>query len=176
MEAINITLFNEKAKSVIKIIKVLLLTHVIIFTGAWINHKISFLPLLIVAPLTLLFFIYPNAFNNKVINPPYLIIILVLAWIALGVYWMVAFCIILFVFSVLSLKKVMLTLSENGVLMASMLLKKYQWGDFNNIIMKDNIITLDFKNNRILQSEIQHTIVSEEFFNNFVHQYLVVTS
>ena len=47
--------------------------------------------------------------------------------------------------------------------------KKYRWTDFNNIIIKDGIITIDFKNNKLLQKEIQSgsTVQDEQDFNEF---------
>ena len=34
--------------------------------------------------------------------------------------------------------------------------KKYQWDQFSNVVLKDNILTLDFKNNKLLQAEIEN--------------------
>ena len=31
--------------------------------------------------------------------------------------------------------------------------KEYQWSDFNNIVLKDGLLTLDFVNNKIIQVE-----------------------
>jgi len=47
--------------------------------------------------------------------------------------------------------------------------KQYSWTDFNNIIIKDGIITIDFKNNKLLQKEIQSgsTAQDEQDFNEF---------
>jgi hypothetical protein len=45
--------------------------------------------------------------------------------------------------------------------------KKYQWSLFSNVILKDNILTLDFKNNKLIQAEIETKDVNEEAFNTF---------
>ncbi len=47
--------------------------------------------------------------------------------------------------------------------------KKYQWNDFSNIVLKDNILTLDFKNNKVIQAEIENR-VDERAFNSFVRK------
>lgn len=31
--------------------------------------------------------------------------------------------------------------------------KRYQWNEFSNILLKDNMLTLDFKNNKLIQKE-----------------------
>lgn len=45
--------------------------------------------------------------------------------------------------------------------------KIYQWDNFNNVVLKDNLLTLDFKNNRVLQLEIQDGNPDEKEFNSF---------
>ncbi len=45
--------------------------------------------------------------------------------------------------------------------------KIYQWDNFNNVVLKDNLLTLDFKNNRVLQLEILDGNTSEKEFNSF---------
>lgn len=45
--------------------------------------------------------------------------------------------------------------------------KKYNWQDFSNIVLKDNLLTLDFKNNKVVQLEIEENGVDEESFNKF---------
>ena len=33
--------------------------------------------------------------------------------------------------------------------------RKYRWSDFNNVVLKDGLLTLDFKDNRLFQKETQ---------------------
>ena len=45
---------------------------------------------------------------------------------------------------------------------------EHEWQQFNNIILKDNLLTLDFKNNKVLQLEVdQKVIIDEKTFNDF---------
>jgi hypothetical protein len=54
--------------------------------------------------------------------------------------------------------------------------KKYAWGDFNNIVLKDNILTLDFKNNRLFQKETidDDSDCDEDEFNEFCREQLAI--
>jgi hypothetical protein len=47
--------------------------------------------------------------------------------------------------------------------------QRYSWADLNNVIIKDGIITVDFKNNKLIQKEIQSgsTTQEEKEFNEF---------
>ena len=45
----------------------------------------------------------------------------------------------------------------------------YKWADMSNVVLKDGILTLDFKSNKIFQSEVEEneTPVDEKEFNRF---------
>ncbi len=49
--------------------------------------------------------------------------------------------------------------------------KRHSWSELNNVIIKDGIITVDFKNNQLIQKEIQSgtTAQDEKEFNEFCH-------
>ncbi|HET9057488.1 MAG TPA: hypothetical protein VFN30_11650 [Chitinophagaceae bacterium] len=51
---------------------------------------------------------------------------------------------------------------------------KYSWNDFNNIVIKDNILTLDFKSNRLFQRETidEESDCDEDEFNEFCREQL----
>ena len=46
---------------------------------------------------------------------------------------------------------------------------KYNWDEFENIIFKDNLLSLDFKNNKLIQLEIDEgwEEINVELFNEF---------
>ena len=50
------------------------------------------------------------------------------------------------------------------------------WNEFNNIILKDNVLTLDFKNNKLLQLNVQEsdTKIDENNFNTFCRKFIEV--
>ena len=50
--------------------------------------------------------------------------------------------------------------------------KKYGWSDFSNIMLKDDILTMDFRNNKLFQKETDDSADpeydgSEDEFNQF---------
>lgn len=44
---------------------------------------------------------------------------------------------------------------KDGIVFNSFPKKSFQWEELNNVIIKDGIITVDFKNNKLIQKEIQ---------------------
>lgn len=49
--------------------------------------------------------------------------------------------------------------------------QRYSWTELNNVVLKDGIITVDFKTNKLIQKEIQSgsTVQVEKEFNEFCH-------
>ena len=45
--------------------------------------------------------------------------------------------------------------SDQEIVFNSLFKRKYQWAQFDNIMLKDGLLTLDFTNNRILQREVE---------------------
>jgi hypothetical protein len=40
--------------------------------------------------------------------------------------------------------------------------KKLEWTTFSNVVLKDNLLTLDYKNNKLFQAEIPYNVPAEE--------------
>ena len=59
--------------------------------------------------------------------------------------------------------------SDEQIVITTFFRKRYRWSDFSNVILKDNLLTLDFKNNKVLQREIEPYLsnVNEKEFNAF---------
>ena len=43
--------------------------------------------------------------------------------------------------------------SDEEILRNTLFKKKYRWSDLNNVILKDGLLTMDFKNNKLFQKE-----------------------
>jgi hypothetical protein len=59
--------------------------------------------------------------------------------------------------------------SDDRVVINSLIRKKFQWEEFSNVMLKDDMLTLDFKNNRIIQKETidEEGDTDEEEFNDY---------
>lgn len=62
------------------------------------------------------------------------------------------------------------------IVINSLITRRFTWTDFNNIILKDGLLTLDFKSNRLLQREVaddeDEDDADEEEFNMFCRERL----
>lgn len=65
-------------------------------------------------------------------------------------------------------------IGKEGVTRNTLPKKKYEWIDIDNIIIRDNLFTLDLRNNKIIQKELEEPIskVLENEFNYFCKEML----
>jgi hypothetical protein len=59
--------------------------------------------------------------------------------------------------------------SEESIVFNSFPKKTYRWNDLKNVVIKDNLLTVDFQNNKLVQKEIEDEVSShvEVEFNEF---------
>lgn len=50
-------------------------------------------------------------------------------------------------------EEVSISLSAKTVTINRFFKKEYEWSDFNNIVLKDDLLTIDFSNNKIFQAK-----------------------
>jgi len=65
--------------------------------------------------------------------------------------------------------------NKSGITINTLFKKHYEWNIINNIVLKDGLLTIDYKNNKIFQKEIEEEITSvlEKEFNEFCRLQLV---
>jgi hypothetical protein len=68
-----------------------------------------------------------------------------------------------------------IVIGETDITVSQPLPSKYQWNQFQNIVLKDGLLTLDFKNNKLLQAIIANEINEQHQaeFNDFCHKLII---
>lgn len=63
---------------------------------------------------------------------------------------------------------------KDGITTNSLVPKHYAWNELQNVLIKSNLLTVDFKNNKLFQKEILNPVPKEmeTEFNAFCSQYL----
>jgi hypothetical protein len=79
---------------------------------------------------------------------------------------------VLFLLYTISLQKSIYEFDSSFIKRRNFPWKKYQWQQLNNVILKDNLLTIDFKSNKLLQAEITNDDINEKQFNNFAKEQL----
>jgi len=99
--------------------------------------------------------------------------VLAACWVILQHYLIAAVIGILGVLYHFSLQPLLFVFDATAVKKMTFPYAAYSWGQFNNVVLRDNILTLDFTDNRLIQMEIENaSSVSETQFNAFARQQL----
>ncbi len=103
-------------------------------------------------------------------------VIMVFFWVALQAWWPAIISVIAIVVAIFFLqKKSSAVFSSQKILLKKSLFKKeYSWASIANVILKDHLLSIDFKNNQLHQIEImpESFTIDENAFNNFCRQQL----
>lgn len=96
-------------------------------------------------------------------------------WIFAGSWLMVFIILILLVIQFSLKKKFEIIFSDINVYIPFFTKKNYTWLELQNVVLKDGLLTIDFKSNRLLQNEIlseESTVSTEEDFNEYCRKQL----
>lgn len=111
--------------------------------------------------------------NKKHIKSPVIEITLIassLLWIYFGNFWMGILLLGFALMSFFTNKKQVILFNDEGIVYPSFPEKKYAWADVLQVMWKDDILTIDLKDNKLLQFNIEKDF-AESFdvvgFNGF---------
>ncbi len=102
--------------------------------------------------------------------------VIAIAWILTGSVWLGG----LYIFAAVVESQIKfpeeIAFNSEGIIRNSFIKKTYSWSELNNVVLKDDILTMDFHNNSLLQKETSERIdpAIEEEFNVFCRQQLTV--
>jgi hypothetical protein len=90
----------------------------------------------------------------------------IISWIVLQFYWAAVIILLLFLFQDISRRKLAVLVFDDRIIYPSFPKRTIEWKELNNVVLKDGILTIDFKNNKVFQNEI-NSPASEIDFNEF---------
>ncbi len=89
-------------------------------------------------------------------------------WFGMQHYIIALGCILMGFLYKLSLQKLNFFFTKGKIIKLNFPKKEFDWYELNNVILKDHILTLDFKNNKLFQGEIEDSQqINETAFNLF---------
>ncbi len=102
-------------------------------------------------------------------------LIIILGWINTRTYWWVAILILIFmVLDRIARRELIVRIYANKIIYPSWPSREFEWQELSNVILKDRILTIDFKSDKLIQQFIdeKYTQVDEKEFNEFCRQQL----
>lgn len=163
---------NEKLKTytVISWLVILLNFVSFVYIGVSGASKVSNLPYFS-AGLLLVIYLFRFASSREAFENDSIILcflIAIISWIVIGFYWAAVIIILLFLFQDISRRRLTVLIFEDRIVYPSFPKRTMFWDEMNNVVLKDGILTIDLKNNRVFQNEIISP-ASEMDFNEFCH-------
>lgn len=101
--------------------------------------------------------------------------IIILGWVNTRAYWWVALIIIiLMVLDEIARRKLIVQVLPDKIVYPSFPHREIKWNELSNMILKDGLLTIDFKNNQLIQQLVDEnwTSIAEKEFNEFCRQQL----
>jgi hypothetical protein len=121
-----------------------------------------------------LIFLFNKDFRKKQYIFLFAFLGIIAYWICIHYWWVGLIVLFLLVLFYISKKPLIVAVQEDGIIYPSFPKKKINWSELNNIIIKDGLLTIDFKNNKLIQQYIDEskTSINEKEFNDFCSQQL----
>lgn len=93
----------------------------------------------------------------------------VVTWAIIGNWWAVVLCASLTFLYAASQRQLQLGIDKEGIIYPSLPQRSIRWNELNNLVLKDGLLTIDFKNDKLLQTEIIESSarLNEQEFNDF---------
>jgi predicted membrane protein len=97
-----------------------------------------------------------------------------LYWLLMGFWWIGLILLLLSLFYTLSKKDYKVKVNSDNISYPSFPKRLINWNELNNAVLKDGLLTIDFKNNRIIQHYIdtRRKMIDQKEFNEFCTQQL----
>lgn len=113
-------------------------------------------------------------------NTPYsfsvriFLLICTIAWISAEYYWIAAVIFVMELLYTVSTRPKLARFSETEIIYPSFPNRKISWKELNQTILKDGLLTIDMKNNKLFQQMIDESQskVDENKFNEFCREQL----
>ncbi|HKC34937.1 MAG TPA: hypothetical protein VKB95_02710, partial [Chitinophagaceae bacterium] len=91
-----------------------------------------------------------------------------------GFWWITIMLLLFILLDFIAHKKLLVDITDKQIVVPYVMQKTINWNEVNNVILKDGLLTIDFKNNKLFQQLILNSDedVNEKEFNDFCKQQL----
>jgi hypothetical protein len=176
MQKFEIVLRNDKVNKLVLmnwliiLLNFLLLIYITILQASEKNNYPFFGAALLL--IIILFRLITGKKNRQYEKTEIIYFVIIATWLVSGFYWIALIDFILFILQIISKRKLIVNFDDDGIEYPSFPKKKIRWLDLNNVILKEGLLTIDLKDNRLFQNQIISPI-NEAEFNEFCRKELL---
>ena len=97
-----------------------------------------------------------------------------LVWMKEGFWWISIMLLLFILLDVIAHKKLVVHVTDKTIVVPYVLQKEADWNEVDNVILKDGLLTIDFKSNKLFQQLVLNSDedINEKEFNEFCKQQL----
>lgn len=184
MQQFQITLKNEKIRFYNQISWIIIFIHIVIFVYLAFYSKTKSIQSGSIAALVMMLLCFMASYYLKKIKSVWVpgfhifYMFLMVSWISIGWYWVAVIPGVFDILYTIVTIKLLTIFSEEKIVYPSFPNKSINWNEINNIILKDGLLTIDFKNNKLIQQTIDEskTSVDEKEFNDFCRDQIITSN
>jgi hypothetical protein len=95
-------------------------------------------------------------------------------WMKEGFWWLSIMLLVFILLDVIAHKKLVVHVTDRTIVVPYVMQKTVDWSEVNNVVLKDGLLTIDFKDNKLFQQLILNSDadINEKEFNDFCRQQL----
>lgn len=178
MQKFELVLKNEKEKTYEIISWIIVVGNILSFATLSAITNFQKLGMLIYVALVIISIIIPRYFKNQGekqgFGAPFFIIIL--GWLKTRFWWMMLVNCVFMILDTIARRKLIVHINTEKISYPSWPEKEIKWFELNNVVLKDRLLTIDLKNNKLYQQEVingqNDYDIDENEFNNFCKEQL----
>ncbi len=181
MRPFEITLKNEKLKQYNRIALFIIIINLALFSYLAAFTEVKSIKIaaiiggtLIIIALAIEYFLIHIKRSEDSPYKVYAEYAVAFAWFQIGYWWIALLIFLLGTLYLISKRPLLVSVIKETITYPSFPKKNLSWSDLNNIILKDGLLTIDFKNNKFIQQSIDETktSINEAEFNDFCRKQL----
>jgi hypothetical protein len=173
MQKFELELNNEKVKSYNRFAVFIFLLNAAAIAGSLYamygsisNNKFGFISMILLLLSIFIYILAPIKKNKEIVfltAAPGIFFY----WIFTG-YWGIGLIMLsLFGLYLVSKRKLIVNVEHDKIIYPAFPKRTITWDELNNVILKDGLLTIDFKNDKLIQAAIINTETNEKDFNDF---------
>ncbi len=173
MQKFEVEIKNEKIKSYRMITMLIVILNSLFFIFLLFDNsqrKNALISLGFMLAFTGYRFYLSKKNNEPFFFNEWIFFLLMILWV--DNYLIAIICMLLFLLYTIALQKLRYNFDSFIIEQKKFPWKKYKWNELRNVILKDNMLTMDFKNNKLMQAEIVNADINESQFNAFAKRQL----
>lgn len=124
-------------------------------------------------PVFALYWVYQLKMGSKARNWKKLEYLFALGWLVTPYPWMAAVFLALQFLYQYSVNDLAVMVEQEGITYGNLFARRFTWSELSNVVLKDGLLTLDFKSNKLFQQYLsEEALVNESEFNLYCQQRL----